>query len=120
VLVLVGEQHLVDEPVGKQGMVRGLQLDLVEDVERALAHLVEVGAQLLTAQDRQRAANAPGVLDRVVVAAQLAVQRLPPANGLDQPQLLEVGDVPQVPGQRAEDGRVNPVQLLVGQRRDEL
>ena len=47
------------------------------------------------------------------------MQRVPAADRLHQPQLLEVGDVAQVPGQGAEDRRVDAVQLLVGQRLDE-
>ena len=55
-LVLVGEQHLVDEAAGQQRVVGGLEVEPVEDLERALAHLVEVGAELVAAQDRQLAA----------------------------------------------------------------
>ena len=118
-LVLVGDQHLVDEALGQQRVLGRVELHAVEDLQRALAHLVEVGAKLVAAQDRQLAADRPWVLDRVVEAAQLAVQRVQAANRLHQPQLLEVGDVAQVPGQGAEDRRVDAVQLLVGERLDE-
>ena len=47
------------------------------------------------------------------------MQRPLPTHGLHQPQLLEVGDVAEVPGQGAEDRRVDAVQLLVGERLDE-
>ena len=119
VLVLVGDQHLVDEAAGQQRVLGRLELQPVEDLQRALAHLVEVGAKLVAAQDRQLAACAPRVLDRVVEAAELAVQRLPATHRLHQPQLLEVGDVAQVPRQWAEDRRIDAVQLLVGERLDE-
>ena len=121
VLVLVGEQHLVDEAAAQQGVLGVLaELDLVEHLERALAHVGEVGAQLGVAQDRQLAAGPARVLDRVVEAAELAVQRLAAADRLHQPQLLEVGDVAEVPGERAEDRRVDPVELLVVERLDQL
>ena len=92
----------------------------VEHLERALADVGEVGAQLGVAQDRQLAAGLARVLDRVVEAAELAVQRLALADRLHQPELLEVGDVAEVPGQRAEDRRVDAVELLVVERLDQL
>ena len=48
------------------------------------------------------------------------MQRLAVADRLHQPQLLEVGDVAQVPGQWAEDRRVDAVELIVGERLDQL
>ena len=91
----------------------------VEHVERPRADLVHVGAQLVAAQDRQLVAGLARVLDRVVEAPQLAVHRLAAADPLHQPQLLEVGDVAEVPGERAEDRRVDGVELLVGERLDQ-
>ena len=121
VLELVGEQHLVDEPFAQQRVLGvGAELDLVEHLEGALADVGEVGAQLGVAQDRQLAAGPARVLDRVVEAAELAVQRLAAADRLHQPELLEVGDVAEVPGQRAEDRRVDAVELLVVERLDQL
>jgi hypothetical protein len=121
VLVLVGEQQLVDEAAAEQ-RVLGLvgEIDVVEHVEGALADVGEVGAQLGVAQDRQLAPGLARVLDRVVEAAEVAVQRLVAADRLHQPQLLEVGDVAEVPGQRAEDRRVDAVELLVVERLDQL
>ena len=120
VLQLVGEQHLVDEPFPQQRVLDlGTDLHALQYVERALADVRHVGAQLLVAQDRQLAADLARVLDRVVEAAELAVQRLAPADRLHQPELLEVGDVAEVPGQRAEDRRVDRVQLLVVERLDQ-
>ena len=48
--------------------------------------------------------------------AELAMHGPPATHRLHQPQLLEVGDVAQIPGQRAENGRVDAVQLLVVER----
>jgi len=119
VLVLVREQHLVDEAVGEQAVLR-IKLDLVEDLERALADLVHVGADLVGAQDRQLAPDLAGLLDRVVELAEVAAQRLAPADPLDEPELLEVSDVPKVPDQGAQDRVVDPVELLVRERLDQL
>ena len=80
---------------------------------------LHVGAQLVAAQDRELVAGLARVLDRVVEAPELAVHRLAVADALDQPELLEVGDVAEVPGKRAEDRRVDGVELLVGERLDQ-
>jgi plasmid stabilization system protein ParE len=120
VLKLVREQHLVDEAVPQQRVLDGgTDIHILQYVERALADVRHISAQLGVAQDRQLAADLARVLDRVVEAPKLPVQRLPPPDRLHQPQLLEVGDVPEVPGQRAQDRRVDRVQLLVVERRDQ-
>ena len=114
------EQHLVDEAFAQQRVLGvGGDVDRVEHLERALADVGHVGAQLGVAQDRQLAAGLARVLDRVVEAAELAVHRLALADRLHQPELLEVGDVAEVPGQRAEDRRVDGVELLVVERLDQ-
>jgi hypothetical protein len=115
----VGEQHLVDEAVREQ-RVAGLELDSAEDLQRPLADLVHVGAHLVGLQDGQLAADLARLLDRVVEIAQIAPEGLPAADALDQPELLEVGDVPQVPDQGTEDRVVDPVELLLGERLDQL
>lgn len=119
VLVLVGDQHLVDEAVAKHGIVAIGKFDPLEDLEGSAAHLVHVGAQLRPAQDRELAASGPGVLDRVVEATQLPVERLEVADALHEPELLEVGDVPEIPGEWAEDRGVDPVELLLVERLDQ-
>ena len=108
VLELVREQHLVDEAVAQQAVLDvGADIDLLEDLEGALADIGEVGAEIVVAQNRQLAAGRSRVLDRVVEAAELALERLAAADRLHQPELLEVGDVAEVPGQRAEQRRVD-------------
>ena len=119
VLVLVSEDQLVDEPFCEQPVVRVLELDPVEDLKRPLAHLGHVRAKLVAAQDRQLVASRARVLDRVVEAAEVAIHRLAPADRLDEPELLEVRDVAEVPGQRREDVRVDAVELVVGERLDQ-
>jgi hypothetical protein len=119
--MLVGEQHLVDEPVPQQRVPGVLvDVDFLEHLQGALADVGEVGAQLGVAQDRQLAAGLARVLDRVVEAPEVAVQGLAVADRLHQPELLEVGDVAEVPGQRAEDRRVDAVELLVVEGLEQL
>src|SRR6185295_20153363 len=60
------------------------------------------------------------VLDRVVEATELAMQRLTTADRLHQPELLEVGDVTEVPGQWTENRRVDAIELLVVERPDQV
>jgi hypothetical protein len=115
----VGDQHLVGEAVVENRVGWVLEIDLVEDLECPLADLVHVGAELDAAEDRQLVAPVARVLDRVVEPAEVAVQRLAVARGLDEPELLEVGDVPEVPGERAEQRRVDVVELLVVELLDE-
>jgi hypothetical protein len=120
VLQLVGEQHLVDEPVPQQRVLDlGTDLHAIQYVECPLADVRQVGAQLLVAEDRQLAADLARILDRVVEATEIAVQRLEAADSLDQPELLEVGDVPEVPGERAEELGVDRVELLLAERLDQ-
>ncbi len=52
VLMLVGEQHLVDEAVLDQRIAGVVELDRAEHVERPRADLVHIGAQLIATQDR--------------------------------------------------------------------
>jgi hypothetical protein len=59
------------------------------------------------------------LLDRVVELAEIASERVAAADPLDQPELLEVGDVPQIPDQRAEDRAVDPIELIVRKRLDQ-
>jgi hypothetical protein len=115
----VGEQHLVDEAVREQRVI-GIQLDPIQDLQGPLADLLHVRADLIGAEDRQLAADLPRLLDRVVELAEVAAQRIAPPDALDQPELLEVGDVPQVPDQGTEDRVVDPVELLLGERLDQL
>jgi hypothetical protein len=115
----MGEEHLVDEAV-RQQPVGGIELELVEHLERPLAHLLHVRADLVGAQDRQLAADLARLLDRVVELAEVTAQRLAAADPADKPELLEVGDVPEVPDQRAEDRVVDPIELLLRERLDQL
>jgi hypothetical protein len=85
VLLLVGDQHLVDEAVAELGNAGVLEVDLVEDLERALADLAHVGPQLRAAEDRKLVPARARVLDRVVETAEVPVERLAAARALDEP-----------------------------------
>jgi hypothetical protein len=115
----VREEHLVDEPIDQQPIV-GIELDLAEHLECPLADLVHVWADLIGPEDGQLAADLSGLLDRVVELTEVTPEWLAPADPLHQPELLEVADVPEVPDQWAEDGVVDPVELLMGERLDQL
>jgi hypothetical protein len=117
--MLVGDQHLVDEAVAQEVVVGVGQLSGFEDVEGALADLADVVAELVAAQDRQLVAGLARVLDRIVDPPELAVGGIAPADALNEPELLEVGDVAEIPSQRAEDRRVDRVELLLGERLDQ-
>jgi hypothetical protein len=118
VLVLVRDQQLVDEAPVQQRVGGVVEVEVLEHVERPRADLVHVGAELRPAQDRQLVADPAGVLDRVVETPETTVEGLAPADPLDEPELLEVRDVAEVPGERAEDRRVDPIELVVGERLD--
>jgi hypothetical protein len=51
--------------------------------------------------------------------AETPVERLAAADRLDQPELLEVGDVAEIPGERTEQRRIDLVELLVVELIDE-
>jgi hypothetical protein len=119
VLVLVRQDHLVDEAVCQQ-RVLGIELDPVEDLEGPVADIRQVGADLVGAEDRKLAADLPRLLDCIVERPELPSKRLAAADSLNEPELLEVRDVPEIPDQRAEDRVVDAVQLLVAEWLDQL
>jgi hypothetical protein len=114
----MGEQHLVDEPADEQG-VPAVQIDPAEHFERALPDLLHVRPHLVGAQDRELAPDLPRLLDRVVELAEVAAERLAPPDPLNEPELLEVGDVAEIPDQGTQQRVVDPVELLVRERLDQ-
>ena len=89
VLVLVLDQHLADE--GRHAVEAG---------QRALAHRLHVGDRLVAAQVGQVAALGPRRLGGVVDLREVGAQQLQPGLAA-HPQVLERGDVAEVPDQRA-------------------
>ncbi len=107
---LVGDQHrlvvlllvLGDHPEREPGLQqrRTLQRAGGEQVQHPAAHVVGVGAGLGGRQQRQAGALGPGVLEGVVQRVDLRVHRVPAADVAQQPELLLVADVREVPDQR--------------------
>ena len=112
VLVLVAYHQLVQDPVADAA--------LLGDRERRLTHLAHVLAGRLGSQERQLAAAGSRGLHRVVYVDQLGPDHRSIAVAVDEPQVLERRDVTEVPHERAHQGRVHPLQVLVGDWRDEL
>ena len=76
------------------------QLDLLDEVEHAAADLVAVAARLGRGEQRQGRPLGARVLERVVQRVDLRVHRVAAADRAQQPELLLVGDVRQVPHER--------------------
>ncbi len=108
VLLFVAQDQLEDNPVAGSPFRHHLQ--------RAVAHLGQVLARLGRAQERQIAAAGPGCLEGVIDVGQVLMEQRPAAIAVDQPQVLEGGDVPEVPDQRAHQRRVNEFEVLLGHR----
>ncbi len=107
---LMGDQHrfvvllfvLGDHAEGEPGVEqrRPLQRAGGEQVEHPAAHLAGVGAGLPGRQQRQGGALGAGVLEGVVERVDLGVHRVAAADVAQQPELLLVADVGEVPDQR--------------------
>jgi hypothetical protein len=109
-LVLVLDHHAVDEAVREEGDVL-VEDDLVKVVEHPAAHALEIGERLSQLEERQLPAGAPGLGEGVVEEVQLGVgEPLAPQRG-QEPLLLVVGHVRQVPDERGHERRV-----LAGER----
>ena len=118
-LLLVAQHHLVDEAVREQGAAGSLRSAPSSRLERALAHRLHVAQGVLDAQVGQRAALVARRRERVVHGAQVAAQRRAAVRVLHQPQVLEGGDVTEVPRDRAHQRVVHPVQRLFGDSVDQ-
>ncbi len=108
VLVLVAHDELEHVPV--------LDATLVDDIERAVADLLQVLARLPGAQERQFAPTGPRSLEGVIDLGEVLAQQPPAAEAVDHPQVFERGDVSEVPDERAHQGRVNPFEIGIGDR----
>ena len=90
------------------------------NVEHPAADVGRVRAGLARREQRQRRPLRPGVLERVVQRVDLRVDRVLAANRAQQPHLLLIGDVRQVPDQRGHQRRMLQDQVglvhAVGQR----
>ena len=104
VLELVLRDHADDEVVPRQ---------LGEPVDYLLAHLRDVGTRVLRGEDGQRPPLGSPVCERVVQIVELAAVRVATS---EQPELLEVPDVSEIPDERRLKRRDLPRQLLVRER----
>ena len=91
----------------------------LDRVQRALAHVGEVGERLLAVEQREVAADLARRLEGVVHGGQLRRQQGRVAEAVDQPQVLVGGDVGEVPHQRAHQRRVRGLDVGVGEPRDQ-
>jgi hypothetical protein len=107
VLVLVLEQHLADE-----------RPDLLQVGEHALPHGLQVRGRLVSFQIGHVDPLGAGRLGGVVEVGELGPQQLQPRLAAE-PQVLERGDVPEVPDQRAHQRVVLAVEVLVGHGLDQ-
>ena len=86
-------------------------------MSRTVAH---VGPRLRRAEQRQRRPVRARMLERVVQLVDVLPDRLAAADVADQPELLLVADVGEVPDQRGHQRRVLPDQVVGVDRVGEL
>ncbi len=111
VLVLVAHDELVEQPVARAQALGGGQ--------RALAHLGHVVAGVGGTQERQVAAARARRLEGVVDLGEVAADHVLAAEAMHQPQVLEGGDVAQVPNQGTHERRVDLLQRAVVEQGDQ-
>jgi hypothetical protein len=92
VLQLVTQDELVEHRV---------RAPLVEHLERACADVVEVAQRAGVVEELDAPPHAARGLERVVHGGELAMQQLPPAVAVHEPEVLVRRDVRQVPHERA-------------------
>jgi hypothetical protein len=115
VLELVLRHHPNDEPVLEKRITTvGRQFG--EEGEHSLAHLLDIRTCCRRRQDRQPAALAARVSERVVELVVLGRDRIPSACPAQEPELLEVTDVREIPDERRLERRDLPRELLVRER----
>jgi hypothetical protein len=76
-------------------------------------YLGQVGEGLAPAQEGYVAAHRPGRLKGVIDLGQLGAQQFKATCALPDPQVLEGGDVAEIPHQRAHDRRMHPFHIAV-------
>ena len=99
VLMLVLHDHAVDEAAREQRLA-AVEIDVREHVEGALAHVGDEPPRLGWIEDRKRRAVAARVLERVVHVVEELVGGRRAGELPQEPQLLVVADVREVPTQR--------------------
>jgi hypothetical protein len=105
VLVLMLDHHAVDETVGQQGRGR-IELHPLEDVENPAPNHGDVGPRLGRAEEGEAGPVPPLVAEGVVDVVVERIHGLGPGHRPQQPQLLVMADVGQVPHQGRHERRV--------------
>ncbi len=108
VLKLVPEHHLVEDAI--------TDALLLDHLQRAGADLLEILPGLVRAQIGKIAAVRPRGLKCVVDLGEILTQQGPSAEAVDQPQVLEGRDVPEIPDQWAHQRGMDPLQVGLGHR----
>ena len=98
-LVLVLDHHAVDVGVAEKLVLRH-ELDPVQDVEGLVPDPGDVGAGLAGAEERQADTLGTGVAEGVVDVVEAPGSGTQPRHRFQQPQLLVVADVGEVPHER--------------------
>jgi hypothetical protein len=119
VLELVLDDEAEDEAL-PQERVRRVEIDVVDEVKRALADVVGVRARRPGTQEREVAPLAPLVTERVVdLVVQLGRRRLA-VQVAQEPQLLEVRRVGKVPHDRRDERGGLADEVGLGDRLEQL
>jgi hypothetical protein len=119
VLVLVLHQHLPDEAARIQPVAPLREVGVLEHLQGPLAHLLHEQPRARVAQVGQVTSAWAGSLGSVVGVRQVGPERLEPARPLAEPEVLEGGDVPEIPDERAHERIVHAVHVRLGDGRDE-
>jgi hypothetical protein len=115
VLELVLSDHADDEAVVEQ-RVAVVQRQLGKKLEHRLTNVAYELARRSRSEDRQRAALGTLVRERVVQVVVVRRHRLPTPDAPQQPELLEVAHVREIPDERRLQRRNLPSELLVVER----
>ena len=118
-LVLVLQHHVEEEALAQQR--RGSAgVDLLHPGQHGAAHVAKEAQAGRAVGQRQVVARRARVAEGVVDAAQSLGARSGAVHVLEQPDLLEMRDVAQVPHDRGHQRAVLAAQVRVTQRRDEF
>ena len=115
VLELVLHDHPHDEPMLEQRIIT-VERQFGEEREHSFADTIDIRACRPRRQDRQPAALAACVSERVVELVMLGRDRIPSAGAAQEPELLEVTDVREIPDERRLERRDLARELLVRER----
>jgi hypothetical protein len=118
VLVLVLEHHAVDEPVEDERRC-AVRRGRFEALEHRGAHAAQVSPAPLEVRKRERATRGARVFERIVHPTQTFSVRPLLRELLEEPHLLEVSDVPEIPYDRTHERVVLRAEVALRQRADE-